>query len=159
LDLSLAALDTRPRREACEGYLDSRESMQQAYYARTAAAYDHQHLGEAGGHEAALAVVASLLGPPDRRRLLHVGAGPGRSLQVLQGRHASLKAVGGEPSMDLLRVARSKGLDVLRASGTALPFPDGAFDVVVETGVLHHVADPGRVVREMMRVARKAVFI
>jgi ubiquinone/menaquinone biosynthesis C-methylase UbiE len=48
---------------------------------------------------------------------------------------------------------------LLQGSGYQLPFEDEAFDAVFECGVLHHVADPGRVVAEMIRVAKRAVFL
>jgi SAM-dependent methyltransferase len=41
----------------------------------------------------------------------------------------------------------------------ALDYADGAFDVVTAFGVLHHVRGPGRVIAEMLRVARRAIFI
>jgi ubiquinone/menaquinone biosynthesis C-methylase UbiE len=40
-----------------------------------------------------------------------------------------------------------------------LPFRDASFDVVYEFAVLHHVLNPGGVVKVMLRVASKAVFI
>jgi SAM-dependent methyltransferase len=48
---------------------------------------------------------------------------------------------------------------MLEASGDALPFDEGSVDAVSEFGVLHHVADPEAIVREMTRVARRAVFL
>jgi SAM-dependent methyltransferase len=63
----------------------------------------------------------------------------------------------------MLRVATERHdipaewLDV--TGGESLPYPDAAFDVAVATGVLHHVAEPGLVVGEMLRVARLGVFI
>ncbi len=47
----------------------------------------------------------------------------------------------------------------MNASGLALPFKDDGFDAVVESSVLRHVSDPKAVVSEMIRVARKAVFL
>jgi SAM-dependent methyltransferase len=41
----------------------------------------------------------------------------------------------------------------------ALPYPDRAFDVVVATEVLEHLHDPSGAVRELLRVARKAVIL
>ena len=41
----------------------------------------------------------------------------------------------------------------------ALAFPDDAFDLVCEFATLHHVPEPGKAVSEMLRVARKAIFI
>lgn len=48
---------------------------------------------------------------------------------------------------------------LLQGSGYELPFENAAFDAVFECGVLHHVADPARMVAEMIRVAKQAVFL
>lgn len=44
-------------------------------------------------------------------------------------------------------------------SGAAIDFPNQSFDASVELGVLHHVPDPPKVVAEMIRVSRRAIFI
>lgn len=43
---------------------------------------------------------------------------------------------------------------LLLADGTALPFPDGSFDLVFSSSVLEHVVDPDRAVSEMHRVVK-----
>lgn len=43
--------------------------------------------------------------------------------------------------------------------GTNCGLRRGNFDVVTAFGVLHHVAEPGRVIAEMLRVAGRAIFI
>ena len=48
---------------------------------------------------------------------------------------------------------------LVQGSGYELPFEDGAFDAVFECGVLHHVAEPARMVAEMIRVAKQAIFL
>lgn len=40
------------------------------------------------------------------------------------------------------------------ASASGLPFPDGTFDAVTCTLAIHHLADPGHAVEEMLRVLR-----
>jgi ubiquinone/menaquinone biosynthesis C-methylase UbiE len=73
-----------------------------------------------------------------------------------------LRLHGIEPVAALREVALAKGITVdelTDGDARALAFPDGAFDVVCAFGVLHHVREHERVVREMLRVARKAVFI
>jgi SAM-dependent methyltransferase len=45
----------------------------------------------------------------------------------------------------------------MRASAYELPFRDGSFDLVFCANLLHHVADPLRVAREMARVAGRHV--
>lgn len=49
--------------------------------------------------------------------------------------------------------------DLICCSSYELLFTDNSFDVVTEMGILHHVAEPERVVAEMLRVAKKAIFI
>jgi hypothetical protein len=49
-------------------------------------------------------------------------------------------------------------VSMICATGEALPFADASFDVVCEFATLHHAANPN-VVKEMLRVARKAVII
>jgi hypothetical protein len=41
----------------------------------------------------------------------------------------------------------------------SLPFAPGSFDAVMSLGVLHHVPNPDDVVRRMVELAAKAVFI
>jgi SAM-dependent methyltransferase len=42
---------------------------------------------------------------------------------------------------------------------TKLSYPDGAFEVVIERGSLHHIADWPRALREMIRVSSRHIFI
>jgi SAM-dependent methyltransferase len=43
---------------------------------------------------------------------------------------------------------------LIEASVTELPLPDASFDLVYSHGVLHHVPDPERAIRELQRVLR-----
>jgi SAM-dependent methyltransferase len=52
-----------------------------------------------------------------------------------------------------------RGLTVASAEATRLPFADGAFDLVYSTEVIEHVLDPGAMLGEMRRVARKYVLV
>ncbi len=59
----------------------------------------------------------------------------------------------------MLQVLRERNprVEALEASGTALPFPDSSFDLVLCVAVMHHVAEAGAVrgvLGEMVRVAR-----
>lgn len=57
---------------------------------------------------------------------------------------------------------RYPGLRYMKADGTSLPFPDGEFDVVHSSAVIEHVgsrANQDRFVSELMRVAKRVVFI
>jgi len=55
---------------------------------------------------------------------------------------------------------RGKGYATARrADACATPFADGEFDVVITYDVMHHVADPAAMAREMVRIARRRVFL
>ena len=135
--------------------------IQQAYYAQTADRYDAMHLGDAE-HQFSLSVMVGLLDHLGVRSVLDVGAGTGRVVRHLAKVRPDLRVVGIEPVAELREAAYAAGVphDVLvEGDGYALPFRDGAFDLVCEFGMLHHVRQPERVVAEMLRVAARAVFI
>src|ERR1700676_522913 len=120
------------------------------------------HLHENDDHFTALRYLSALLNTLQISSVLDVGCGTGRGLHYLQQEHPGLEVYGIEPVFSLLDVARKKRIDsgrIVSGSGTDLPFVDKSFDAVVEFGILHHVRRPERVVSEMLRVAKKAVFI
>jgi SAM-dependent methyltransferase len=92
-----------------------------------------------------------------RGRGLDVGCGTGMLAARLAV--AGYAMTGVDPSEGMLTVLRERNpaVEAARAPGSALPFRDGAFDVVLSVATLHHVADPPEVRRtlaEMVRVAR-----
>lgn len=79
--------------------------------------------------------------PPDRRRLLDVGSGPGVFLQ--SGRARGWTVRGLEPSSQAAAYSRSLGLDITQAFLTEdVAATLGRFDVVHLSEVLEHVPDP-----------------
>jgi len=137
------------------------EEIQRQYYVRTASQYDSMHTAcEDGEHYAALEFIDLLCERLKIDTLLDVGAGTGRGVRFLLERGRNVRGV--EPVAALISQAEEHGVPrgaIVEGSGYSLPFPDHSFDAVLECGVLHHVAEPERVVREMARVASKAVFI
>jgi ubiquinone/menaquinone biosynthesis C-methylase UbiE len=110
-------------------------------------------------NELALRFVAGFVEELRPRSLLDTGCGTGRGLKFFAHRFPGLRVRGNDPSEELLA---QSGLDerVLDCCGSEqLPYRDGEFDFVVESGMLHHVEDPRAVVGEMLRVARMAVFL
>lgn len=88
---------------------------------------------------------------------LDVGCGTGALAERLAG--AGYEVTGIDPSQGMLDVLaeRSPAVTAVRGSGTALPFEDDGFDVVLTVAALHHIADPDAVRRtlaEMVRVTR-----
>jgi SAM-dependent methyltransferase len=102
---------------------------------------------------------ARVLGATSGRDVLEVGCGAAQCARWLTARGA--RAVGLDLSEGQLRHALrlddSTGLrvPVVAGTATALPFPDGAFDVVFSAfGALQFVLDAGRAVDEAARVLR-----
>ena len=136
------------------------EAIQAAYYVKTASAYDELHTSQQNDeHYAALRIMCALGESLGIETYLDVGAGTGRGVCFFQERGKRVHGV--EPVTALIEQAHRKGVPagvIVRGSGYRLPFDDNSFDAVYECGVLHHVADPDLVVREMMRVAKKRSF-
>lgn len=136
---------------------------QRDYYKQVADNYDATcAFDQNDEHFIGLALLSGLIKHYEFSSLLDVGCGTGRSLFYLAERHVNLNLKGIEPVEALREVARSKGLpDEMLQTGDAckLDYPDGSFDCVTAFGVLHHIPDPALAIREMKRVARRAVFI
>jgi ubiquinone/menaquinone biosynthesis C-methylase UbiE len=136
--------------------------IQSDYYTRTAARYESMHVNAGDEHYRALEYMSALLALHGVESVLDVGTGTGRALRWFRERHPGLQVAGVEPVPALLEEAVASGIPrelLHEASGEALPFADGSFDAVCELGVLHHVREPNAVVAEMLRVARRAVFL
>jgi ArsR family transcriptional regulator len=97
--------------------------------------------------------------PPDAGRLLDIGTGTGRVLELLAPRIS--RGLGIDASKAMLALARAR----LSRAGCAqcavrlgdmyrLPLTDASFDLVVLQMVLHHAEDPAGVLAETARVLR-----
>jgi ubiquinone/menaquinone biosynthesis C-methylase UbiE len=141
---------------------DAATEIQRQYYAATAHEYDAKHLSEDHEHAFALRFLIASAGQFDLQSILDVGSGTGRALMTLKAELPHITAVGVEPSPEMRKVGHSKGLsesELIDGDALKLDFPDNSFDAVCEFGILHHVPDPARAIAEMLRVARKAIFI
>jgi SAM-dependent methyltransferase len=96
-------------------------------------------------------IAARLLGDGPGR-LLDVGCGTGVYSTALAER--GWTPTGVDVSADMLRRARERGLEVVRADATALPFDDAAFDAVVSTWTHTDIDDFRSALREIARVLR-----
>jgi len=137
--------------------------IQRRYYAETAAAYDCMHARESADDPVLRQFVLSILRMVSANSLLDVGSATGRGLQDFAAALPGALVCGVEPVGALVRQGVASGntqtVSLLQASGEALPFADASFDAVSEFSILHHVSNPSAIVREMLRVARKAVVI
>lgn len=135
------------------------QAKQRAYYAQTANTYDTAHFYE---NELDFALFGALLRQLDASSVLDIGSGTGRALLVAKECRPDIKVVGIEPSPDLRERGYAKGLkpfELINGDAQSLAFADNNFDVVCEFAALHHIPHPAVAVSEMLRVARKAIFI
>ena len=103
------------------------------------------------------AAMATALGEAPVERLIDIGTGTGRMLELFAPRAAS--ALGIDRSSEMLRLARAKlsgqGLvntDLRQADLYALPMSDGEADTAILHHVLHFAQQPGAAIREAARV-------
>ena len=95
--------------------------------------------------------------------VLDVGCGPGSDLiDIVERFGPAGRVVGLDASEVMIAEARRRAEERQLAitfevgDATALPFPDGIFDVCRAARVLEHLADPARALSEMVRVTRRA---
>lgn len=137
-------------------------ALQRQYYRDTAQSYDNQHLGADDSHSFALAIFLSTIDHFKFGSVLDLGSGTGRVLEYIQKNRANVDVIGVEPVDELRRAGHAKGIDprqLIEGDASSLNFADGSIDVVCSFALLHHVRDPALVISEMLRVARKAIFI
>jgi ubiquinone/menaquinone biosynthesis C-methylase UbiE len=100
-------------------------------------------------------------------RVLDIGTGGGRlaiALAKMGGREWRITGI--DISQDMLDIARKNvaqaGLNdkiaLQQSSGSAMPFADGDFDLVVSNASLHHWIDPPEVFNEIGRVTAPGGF-
>lgn len=137
--------------------------IQRKYYTDTAARYDSMHAHEGATDTSITGFLHAFLRMLQARSILDVGTATARGMCDLKRALPQLFVCGVEPVSALLQRAVKDGatsqVSLICATGEALPFSDASFDVVCEFATLHHAANPNAVVKEMLRVARKAVFI
>ena len=100
------------------------------------------------------ALIARLAEPRPGETGLDVGTGTGHFAAFLADR--GLRVTGVDTSPAMLAVARAQRPDIAfqEAEAAALPFSDGAFDLVLSVTALEFVPDAARAAQEMFRVVR-----
>jgi len=93
--------------------------------------------------------------------ILEVGAGAGEITHfvISQGPSYIADYMTTELTWEGCAHIRSLGIECKQMDAMALGFQDGAFDAVCCFDAMHHVSDPAKMAREMMRVALKYVFL
>jgi len=83
---------------------------------------------------------------------LDIGAAAGGNTRVLE--RAGWSAIALEYGEDGARIARQRGLPVMRADARRLPLPDTSLDLVVAFDVLEHIEDDMSAAAEIYRTLR-----
>ncbi len=87
-------------------------------------------------------------------RVLDVGCGPGHLAAAVMEQGRDVVAVDLDPRQVQIAKSNHSGLDVRVGDAAALPFDDGAFDVVVTSESYHHWPDTDAGASEARRVLR-----
>ena len=110
-----------------------------------------------GGQEEAVETALMEAAAPDVGRLLDIGTGTGRVLELLAPKADN--ATGVDRSPEMLRLARGKlaaagsqSADLKQADMRSLPFEGSSFDTVTMQHVLHFADDPAAILQEASRV-------
>ena len=139
------------------------EESPRQWFDEHATFYDDFNLREDSEHYVALRYVSSFIAAHGISSILDVGCGTGRAVKYFLDKHPSVRVHGIEPARGMIHQAVSKhaiAAELLTCGvGESLPFANESFDAVCEFGCLHHVSRPNVIVSEMLRVARKAVFL
>ncbi|GAA5533107.1 class I SAM-dependent methyltransferase [Deinococcus aluminii] len=113
----------------------------------------HRRYGVGPDLEAAVDRLLALCG---EETLLDVGTGPGNFPGRLRAEGHRGRLVGVDLSAGMVEGATRAypGVEFVQASADALPFPEGAFDVVTARHMLYHVPDVPAALAEFARVLR-----
>lgn len=129
--------------------------------------YDHWHEHIFGSGESPdqgspwYRLVLEYLVPLQGKKVLEVACGRGGFATVLESRGAAV--CGADFSAAALRIARQKashgnahssGIAFSQADAHHLPFPSGAFELVISCETIEHLTDPFAALKEMARVCK-----
>ncbi|MFZ9388923.1 MAG: class I SAM-dependent methyltransferase [Chitinophagaceae bacterium] len=88
-----------------------------------------------------------------RSKVIDIGCGSGRFIKYLKGRYNTITGV--DPSDAILVADELLGsdpaIDLVKASTDNLPFPDDHFDFGYSLGVLHHIPDTEKALRDCVK--------
>lgn len=130
------------------------EVMDSAEEARDYDAMDHSVVNDI--------FVADLLALPVSLKLaLDVGTGTAQIPIVLCQQANGARVVAIDMAQHMLALAREnvkraglrERIQVEACDAKAMPYSDGQFSAVISNSIIHHIPEPGRVLREMHRVA------
>lgn len=91
--------------------------------------------------------------------ILELGAGEGYLTKLIMGKLEYKKYVATEISDEGVKRLKEKDIEALQMNAEKLDFADDSFDIVCCFDAMHHVYNPRKMAAEMIRVAKKNVFL
>jgi ubiquinone/menaquinone biosynthesis C-methylase UbiE len=121
------------------------------YYDSIAPGYDALHMAEQIRKMTAIIAELGEDIPRKGEKLLDVGCGSGISTSVW-----NCDCTGIDPSEKLIEIAHKNypGKRFVVASAEDIPFPDGAFDILISITAIHNFKDVRKAINEMKRVCK-----
>ena len=94
-------------------------------------------------------------------RILDAGCGEGFIDALLVEKFTCVNIVGLEFTNEAIRIARqmNPSVEYIQGDIAQMPFQDNSFDIVICTEVLEHLEKPESALKELIRVAKKFLFI
>lgn len=142
--------------------LQTAEELKREYFTSLAGTYHKSVVHSDDEHGLALQHISVFIEALKLTSVLDVGCGTGRGIKYMLDRFPNLKARGMEPMPAMIEAAIAEGVPedlIIEGCAEDIPYGDSSFDAVCAFGVMHHVPDSSSVIKELMRVARKAIFI
>ena len=128
---------------------DNKKELSNIEFSKDAADYDQSKRYDSL-RETYPAIVDEALGSPFGA-ILDIGCGTGALLKMVREKRKDARLSGVDLSEKMIQVAKAKlgKMADLRVSDSEnLPFPNGAFDLVMCTYSFHHYPNPGAVLSE-----------
>jgi ubiquinone/menaquinone biosynthesis C-methylase UbiE len=141
---------------------DKETDIQRRHFAGIAEKYQEEYVPQDQEHFLALSFLVAAIDYFGFESVLDIGSGTGRAISYIKQRRPDLRIVGIEPVDEMRAVGYAQGIprdELIDGDATSIEFGAGEFDIVCEFGALHHIKQPSVAVFEMLRVARKAIFI
>lgn len=136
--------------------------IQRDYYLRTADRYADRHIHPKDKQFFAAGFMAAALDYYGIRSVLDVGSGTGRIISFVKRTCPDIRVIGIEPVPELREQGYRNNLspdELIPGDVLDLPFDDGRFDLVCAFALMHHIPAPREAITEMLRVAKKGIFI
>jgi ubiquinone/menaquinone biosynthesis C-methylase UbiE len=136
--------------------------IQRQYYANTAHEYNEMHVSEKDEHYFSLSWMLAVINYIEITSILDIGSGTGRTIAYIKKMLPNIRIVGIEPVKELREVGYKQGISaeqLVDGDATNLQFSNNEFELICAFGIMHHIKEPKLAVGEMLRVAKKAIFI